>query len=255
MSEEGNASQQRRRGFALVPLGDPGPSAPSTTPSIAPTAPTKKRKRQSNDEEEREERTSKRIIQSQQNYGLQSHQDIALKHVEALTMGAAEGKYGLTTLVDEYRGSAHPYASSVTHETVVEVWRSIRLQEPQRRFFPKVPWRRAQACPPTDKQPPIADPVLYLKPDSRTGGQITFQGMSKSILLQNGQRSPRCDCLSPRLSRWPTSPPISNSANISKTGQSSICIYRQIPAYPCYIRKRDHDVRRFETCKSTNRNR
>jgi hypothetical protein len=174
-----SGSRHRRGGFALVPHDNLGPCTPPITPSSAPVVPTRKRKRVSNDEEDREERTSKRILQSQESYGLPDFQDIALRPVETLTMGAAQGKYGLTDLVDDYRGSAHLYSLSVTPGTVIDVWRSIRLQEPERRFFPKVPWRRAQAHPPADKQPPVADPVLYLKSETRGPSQVTLKGTFK----------------------------------------------------------------------------
>lgn len=160
----------KRGGFAPAPPtsqvknGAPIPKSDLTLPN----ATTRKRKRQIGNEDDREERALKQIQTSQHNYNLTDFQDLALQPAEAITIGTAEEKYELPNLLNDYRASTHPLAASLTRETVVEVWRSIRLQEPQRQFFPKATWQRAQACPATTKHPVTADPVLYVKAASES---------------------------------------------------------------------------------------
>ncbi|KAG8705112.1 hypothetical protein FRC08_001837 [Ceratobasidium sp. 394] len=122
----------------------------------------KKRKRQIDDLDDKEERAAKRVERAQHIYALSEHQDIALRPTETLTVAAAQEKYGLPTLLADCKAT-HLVPASFGLQTVVGVWSSIRLQEPRCRMFPRVEWTRAHASPPSDKDPAVADPVMYLR--------------------------------------------------------------------------------------------
>ncbi|KAG9087311.1 hypothetical protein FS749_003000 [Ceratobasidium sp. UAMH 11750] len=156
---EAEVSQRKRGGFMPATVGTPEPCPLTPTPIVAPV---KKRKRQIDDPDDKEEHSAKRVELAQQTYSLSEHQDVALRPCETLTIAAAQEKYGLPTLLEDCRAT-NRFPTSIGLETMVGVWKSIRLREPQRRFFPKPDWSRAYASPPSNNEPAVADPVLYLK--------------------------------------------------------------------------------------------
>jgi hypothetical protein len=165
----------RRGGFAVEPesglaqgnqLEQNTTMAVTNTSTIVPPLPANqplKKCKRDEDHEDREDRHSKRILQSQENYGLLGHQDIALKAAECLTVVALSNKYQLLKFLDYYKASPYHVANPMTDSTLVEIWQSIRVQEPQCRFHPKSIWRHAHAQPPHQKKTAIADPVLYTR--------------------------------------------------------------------------------------------
>jgi hypothetical protein len=124
-----------------------------------PNQPLKKRKRKSDDE--KEERMSKRILLSQQTYGLLPHQDIALQPLSRMTVAKLQEIHHLPNFLAEYQASTYQSENPMDENTVVETWQSMRLIEDQRRFHPKPTWRRVQAVPATKTEVAVADPVLY----------------------------------------------------------------------------------------------
>ncbi|KAG8690402.1 hypothetical protein FRC11_011808 [Ceratobasidium sp. 423] len=187
---DGYKRRYQRGGYALQP-----PAPPAHGPSSAaqrlppPTLPqkVKKRKRQIDDEDISEERTSKRILQSQQNHSLQDFQDISLVPSDTMTIAEVQDKYELPSLLSDYKAGNYPFAATINRESLVQVWKSIRLLDPQRHFFPKGTWRRAQAYAATAKEPAVADPVLYAKEGlevgSRTQSSFQLKGMFTKIYL------------------------------------------------------------------------
>ncbi|QRV74372.1 beige protein [Ceratobasidium sp. AG-Ba] len=133
-----------------------------------PATKTKKRARQIDDLDDKEERAAKRVERAQQTYALSEHQDATLRPTETLTIAAVQQKYGLPTLLEDCRAS-DLIPTSISGETVVGVWTSIRLTEPSRPMFPKVEWTRANASPPVDDSLAVADPVLYLREGVEAG--------------------------------------------------------------------------------------
>ncbi|KAG8735091.1 hypothetical protein FRC10_011009 [Ceratobasidium sp. 414] len=143
---------------------------------------TKKRKRQIDDPDDKEERAAKRVERAQQSYALSKYQDIALRPPESLTIAAVQEKYGLPTLLEDCKTS-HLLPTSIGLQTVVGVWTSIRLQEPRRRIFPRVEWSCAHAYPPSDKDPAVADPVLYLREGVTSGLGLEDWQLSADLLM------------------------------------------------------------------------
>ncbi|KAG8708297.1 hypothetical protein FRC11_006580, partial [Ceratobasidium sp. 423] len=155
-------------------LGEPCAQPDASIDEIPANA---KGKRQINDEDISEECTSKCILQSQQNHGLHDFQDIALVPSDMLTMAEVQDKYELPSLLSDYKVGNYPFAATINRESQVQVWKSVRLLDPQQHFFPKGTWRRAQACAATAKEPAVADPVLYAKEglEVSSGAQSLFQ--------------------------------------------------------------------------------
>ncbi|KAG8708187.1 hypothetical protein FRC08_000066 [Ceratobasidium sp. 394] len=145
----------------------PAPNYLSNLPFSQSTMPHQKneleRKRKRKTEEEKEEQKVKRILLSQETYGLLPHQDIALQPVNRMTVKMLQEIYGFSNFLAEYRASTYQATNPMDENTVVETWQSIWLIEEQRRFHPNPTWRRAQAVPPTKTEVAIADPVLYTK--------------------------------------------------------------------------------------------
>ncbi|CAE6434587.1 unnamed protein product [Rhizoctonia solani] len=161
-----------RGGYAPQPpvlLTNDSISTPPKLPLPTIAQKTRKRKRQIDDEDISEERTSKRILQSQLSHGLQDFQDISLVPSDTLTMAEVQDKYNLPGLLSDYKAGGHPFAAMINRESRVQVWKSIRLQDPQRPFFPKGTWRRALAHAATDKEPAVADPIFYVKQGLESG--------------------------------------------------------------------------------------
>ncbi|KAG8728199.1 hypothetical protein FRC11_011618, partial [Ceratobasidium sp. 423] len=179
--------RHQRGGYAPRPPQSTNPlvSAPPKLPSSTLPQKTKKRKRQIDEEDMSEEHTSKRILQSQINYGLQSFQDISLVPSDTLTMAEVQDTYELPNLLVDYKAGGHPFSAVINHESRVQVWKSIRLLDPRRRFFPEGTWHRTQAYAATDREPAVADPILYAKEglDPSLKTQLSFQlkGMSLKI--------------------------------------------------------------------------
>ncbi|CAE7129460.1 unnamed protein product [Rhizoctonia solani] len=163
---DGNQYYHLRGGYAhhspALSTNNSTPAPPKLLPPSIPPK-TRKRKRQIDDEDVSEERTSKRIVQSQLNYGLQIFQDISLVPSETLTMAEVQSKYELPNLLSDYKAGGQPFAAAVNRESLVQVWKSVRLLDPQRRFFPKGTWRRAQVNAATGSEPAISDPIFYVK--------------------------------------------------------------------------------------------
>jgi hypothetical protein len=131
------------------------------TPSAS--KPTIETHKQDEDHKDWEDRHLKRILQLQENYGLLGHQDITLKAAEHLTVAALSNKYQLPKFLDYYKASPYHVANPMTDSTLVKIWQSIRVQEPQRWFHPKSIWHHAHAQPPHQKKTAIADLVLYTR--------------------------------------------------------------------------------------------
>ncbi|KAG8795971.1 hypothetical protein FRC12_007317 [Ceratobasidium sp. 428] len=168
-SPEPAVHRHRRGGFAAMVVSNPESSGPVPTPQVKPKAVgTKKRKRQIDDPDDSEERCAKRIERVQQAYGLSQFHDMAVVPTETTTLAEVQTKYGLPTLLDDCK-AAHLVPASTSLQAVVEVWKSARVQQPPSRFFPKPDWIRVHAAPPTDKEPAVADPVLYV--EGRGNGQ------------------------------------------------------------------------------------
>ncbi|EUC56766.1 hypothetical protein RSOL_195550, partial [Rhizoctonia solani AG-3 Rhs1AP] len=74
---------------------------------------SRKRKHQINDEDISEERTSKRILQSQQNHGLQDFQDISLVPANTLTMAELQDQYDLPNLLSNLKAGGYPFAAMI----------------------------------------------------------------------------------------------------------------------------------------------
>ncbi|QRV86862.1 beige protein [Ceratobasidium sp. AG-Ba] len=161
------AQRSKRGGFAPASRVEKSLEVPQSIANAAVVM-TKKRKRQIDDLDDKEERISKRVGRVQQLYNLSKYQDVTLRPTEIMTIAAAQEKYELPTLLDDCKASSI-VLNSISKETVVGVWTSIRLTEPRCRIFPKVEWTRANATPPSDKVPAVADPVLYL----RDRGQVS----------------------------------------------------------------------------------
>ncbi|KAG9078838.1 hypothetical protein FS749_009099, partial [Ceratobasidium sp. UAMH 11750] len=166
----------------------------------------KKRKRVS--DEEREERTSKRILASQQLYGLSAHQDVSLRPIERMTVLELQASYQLPNFLLEYQASTHQSMYPMDINSVVETWQSMRLIERPHRFCPKPKWRRAQAIPPTNTEVAVSDPVLYTK-------ELVGDGESGPVKLGD------CHVAQIRLIFWVTSADKRNEA----THSSPIFVY------------------------------
>ncbi|KAG8726758.1 hypothetical protein FRC11_014541 [Ceratobasidium sp. 423] len=178
-SSNGSTHRRLRGGYAPLPPV-PANSLLLTLPKLPSlTIPqkTRKRKRQIDEEDPSDERTSKRILQSQENYGLQHFQDISLVPSDTLTVADVQDTYGLPNLLADYKAGGHPFSAVINCESRVEVWKSIRLLDPQKEFFPEGTWRRAQMQAATDTEPAVADPVLYTKEglDTKSRPQSSFR--------------------------------------------------------------------------------
>ncbi|KAG8721527.1 hypothetical protein FRC09_007766 [Ceratobasidium sp. 395] len=181
------AQRYKRGGFAPVIANNPAPN-PGPMPQAKPaTAATKKRKRQIDDPDNNKERCAKRIESVQQTYGLSEFHHIAVSPSETLTMAEVQSKYALPTLLDDCKAT-HLVPASTSLQTVVGVWKSVRVQQPQSRFFPKPGWIRVHAEPPSDKDPAVADPVLFVKgrgnSKSVDRSQLKLQGAAETHNLQ-----------------------------------------------------------------------
>ncbi|KAG8706662.1 hypothetical protein FRC09_002291 [Ceratobasidium sp. 395] len=173
------AQRHKRGGFAPMVADSPTPS-PAPMPQAQPaTAATKKRKRQIDEPDDNEERCAKRIQGVQQTYGLSEFHDIAVSPSETLTMAEVQNKYALPTFLDDCKVT-HLVPASTSLQTVVGVWKSVRVRQPRSRFFPKPGWTRVHAEPPSDKDPAVADPVLYVE------GRGTGQSVDRSRLTLQG---------------------------------------------------------------------
>ncbi|EUC54474.1 hypothetical protein RSOL_050890, partial [Rhizoctonia solani AG-3 Rhs1AP] len=126
-STSGNTHRYQRGGFApRLPMPpNPSLSAPPKLSSFTIPQKTKKRKRQIDEEDSSEERTSKRILQSQVNYGLQHFQDIALLPSDTLTVAAVQDTYGLPNFLADCKAAGHPFSAVINRESRVEVWKSF----------------------------------------------------------------------------------------------------------------------------------
>ncbi|KAG8737562.1 hypothetical protein FRC11_001956, partial [Ceratobasidium sp. 423] len=177
---DGKTYRHQRGGYAPQPPAPLTNDSTSTPPKLLlPTIPqkTRKRKHQIDDEDISEERTSKRILQSQLIHGLQDFQDISLVPSDTLTMAEVQDKYNLPGLLSDYKAGGHLFAATINCESQVQVWKSIRLQDLQQPFFPKGTWHHAQAHAAMDKEPAVADPILYVKQGVESGSwtQSSFQ--------------------------------------------------------------------------------
>lgn len=144
-------------------LSRPASALSSTSQTTRQALQQPPKKRRWKPDEEREERSAKRIKLSQQTYGLLNHQDIALRPVSRMTVAALEETYQMPEFLAEYQTTTFHATCPMDRNTLVDIWHSIRLFEKERQFHPKPTWRRAQACPPTEKEVAVADPVLYVK--------------------------------------------------------------------------------------------
>ncbi|KAG8754251.1 hypothetical protein FRC11_006750 [Ceratobasidium sp. 423] len=124
-STNGNPSDEhthrfQRGGFVLQP-----PSLPANSPVLAsprlssPTIPqtSRKRKCQIDDEDISEECTSKRILQSQQNHGLQDFQDISLVPADTLMITEVQEQYDLPNLLSDLKAGRYPFAAMINCES------------------------------------------------------------------------------------------------------------------------------------------
>ncbi|KAG8721103.1 hypothetical protein FRC09_008463 [Ceratobasidium sp. 395] len=140
---EPDVQRHKRGGFAPV-VSNPQPNLVPTAQTKPATAAMKKRKRQIGDVDDSEERSAKQIAGVQQTYDLSRFHDIAVAP-ETKTMAEVQSKYMLPTLLDDCK-EAHLVPASASLQTLVEA-----------------KWVRVHATPPSDKDPAVADPVLYVE--------------------------------------------------------------------------------------------
>lgn len=157
--------------------------APLYTQLPSMSQPSRKRKRITN--EEREEHTAKRIVSSQFNFGLLSHQDVTLRPASRVSIATLQHTYHLPNFLFDYQSSIYQAAYPMDEHTIVETWQSIRLTEDRRQLLSQPEWRRARAAPPRNLRDSASDPILYSKEpldaDSDVGG-LGLDGESNVFL-------------------------------------------------------------------------